>query len=120
MNIVTRGFGPRQSIVTRGYGRSVLERIYREIIKLSTTFSRTARLNTSFNFAVRLITAVNRNIRLITGIGGTMGLRLATTFSRSLRLPTVAQLGGLVLSNIFKVASRIVLACRFDLRSRDE
>lgn len=121
MRIITRGLGTRNMLVTRGYGRSIIERILREVIRLSTSFNQTIYQSTSFSFAVRLVTAINNKIKLTTRIGG-MAERiwLATSFNNILRLSSVFRVGSIFLTNIFEIASRIVLSCGFDLRRRDE
>jgi hypothetical protein len=120
MNITTRGYGKNSNIVTRGYGRAILEAIYREVIRLTTSFGTVLKQNTSFSIAMRLATGVGSRLRLVSGIGGIMArVRLTTSFNQRLKTSNVVQLGRLLLDNIFKVASRIKLFCSFDLRRRD-
>lgn len=39
--IITRGLGPNHLIITQGYGASFLERLYREVMRLTSKISRT-------------------------------------------------------------------------------
>jgi hypothetical protein len=119
MKIVTRGYGQSNLIITRGYGRSILEVIYREVIKLTTSFNQRLKQTTSFCMAVRLATGIGRRLRMMTSIGGAMArVKLVSSFSQRLQTSHIVQFGRLVLSNIFKVANRIKLFCGFDLRRR--
>lgn len=107
--------------MTRGYGHSVVEYIYREVIRLSTAFSTTIWQATSFSDRVGLDTAFDRTIGLVCDVGHATveAIRLSTSFAGNMGI-SVWNIGRYISGSIFNVARNIWLSCPFDLFRRED
>ena len=122
MRIITRGFGTRQMLVTRGYGRSILERIYREVLKLTTVFTTTLKATTAFGGNVKLATSVTKVLKVISGFAMATieNIKLNTSFTSRINLSQIMEIGKSILSTAFTTIKNIVLSCSFNLFKHDK
>lgn len=88
MNITTRGCGRNGKMVTRGYGRSIIERVVRVILYLNTAFTQRIGLSTDWTCTIRRPSRFAAPLLYLATALGRCTWLTTITIQRALRLTT--------------------------------